>query len=375
MKSVSRQPQHHHYQHQKQQQHQAQQHLESTANGLARSMAEKLGIGFGPRELKLGTTFTGDRSTAFHTLKYDFKPASVDTTKMATLDVGESNTMTVTVPHLDGAGTTHTVFKGSQRPYHKECVLIIDRVTGEVTLEKLSANIQVKKTRSETKPPSTLAVPSSLRPITPIEPGKSPSNGRTKSRTKVTSGKKREPSHQLRPKINPQRASYHTKSSPSTITPPNYNSMSTSATHTSTQPLLASLPLITGRDDYMTTSTAATSTISKPPHSSAPPRTQSPASLRTVSPAPPKTVSPPVSEKPTVKVSTLDNEVGILSDSSSSSDSSDSSDSDSEPESKPQSMRINGCVANGTKTSPPLSMPDNLLCEDLQLSESGSDSD
>lgn len=55
--------------------------------------------------------------------------------------------MTVTVPHLDGAGTPHTVFKGSQRPYQKECVLIIDRVTGEITLEKLSSNIQVKKTR------------------------------------------------------------------------------------------------------------------------------------------------------------------------------------------------------------------------------------
>lgn len=66
---------------------------------------------------------------------------------MATVDVGASNTMTITVPHLDGADIPQTVFKGSQRPYHKECVLIIDRITGEVTLEKLSANIQVKKTR------------------------------------------------------------------------------------------------------------------------------------------------------------------------------------------------------------------------------------
>lgn len=41
------------------------------------------------------------------------------------------------------------MFKGSQKPYQKECVLIIDRTTGEITLEKLSCNIQVKKTRSE----------------------------------------------------------------------------------------------------------------------------------------------------------------------------------------------------------------------------------
>jgi hypothetical protein len=79
----------------------------------------------------------------------DFKPASVDVSKVATVDVGSSQQVTVTVPHLDGAGTPHTVFKGSQRPYQKECVLIIDRMTGEITLEKLSSNIQVKKTRYE----------------------------------------------------------------------------------------------------------------------------------------------------------------------------------------------------------------------------------
>lgn len=61
--------------------------------------------------------------------------------------MGSDNTITVTVPHLDGAGTPHTVFKGSQRPYNKEYVLIFDKVTGEITLEKLAANIQVKKTR------------------------------------------------------------------------------------------------------------------------------------------------------------------------------------------------------------------------------------
>ncbi|KPJ19140.1 Ell-associated factor Eaf [Papilio machaon] len=60
---------------------------------------------------------------------------------MATVDVGTNNQVTVTVPHLDGAGVPQTVFKGSQRPYTKECVLIIDRVTGEITLEKLSSNI------------------------------------------------------------------------------------------------------------------------------------------------------------------------------------------------------------------------------------------
>lgn len=93
----------------------------------------------------------------------------MDTSKKAQVDVGDNHQVTINVPHLgmkqgsrakqcvskgdwgfvDGAGTTQTVFKGSQRPYTKECVLIIDRTTGEITLEKLSCNIQVKKTRSK----------------------------------------------------------------------------------------------------------------------------------------------------------------------------------------------------------------------------------
>lgn len=68
----------------------------------------------------------------------------MDPNEVAKLDVGASNQVTVTVPH----GSRETVFKGSHKPYQKECVLIIDNVTGEITLEKLSNNIQLKKTRT-----------------------------------------------------------------------------------------------------------------------------------------------------------------------------------------------------------------------------------
>lgn len=106
---------------------------------------------FEVKELKLGASFTeDDPSTQYHTVKYDFKPASVDERKMATVDVATNNEVTITVPHLDGAGVPQTVFKGSQKPYTKECVVIIDHNTGEITLEKLSSNIQVKKTRGKT---------------------------------------------------------------------------------------------------------------------------------------------------------------------------------------------------------------------------------
>lgn len=91
------------------------------------------------------------------------------------------------------------MFKGSQKPCQKECVLIIDRITGEITLEKLSTNIQVKKTRSEAISKPTLHPTdrsmqnaekssssnnsSNNRPQTPPMVGQ-----RNSSRTKVTSG-------------------------------------------------------------------------------------------------------------------------------------------------------------------------------------------
>lgn len=73
----------------------------------------------------------------------------MDTRKVATVDVGDNQQVSVTLPHQDKAGTPQTIFKGSQKPYQKECVLIFDRATGEVILEKLSTNVQVKKTRYE----------------------------------------------------------------------------------------------------------------------------------------------------------------------------------------------------------------------------------
>ncbi len=108
----------------------------------------------------------------------DFKPASIDTTCEGELEVGKGEQVTVTLPNLEvgsvtlfpqkklvctatwmikldllchqslqGSTTPLTVFKGSKRPYMKECVLIVNHDTGEYRLEKLSSNIAVKKTR------------------------------------------------------------------------------------------------------------------------------------------------------------------------------------------------------------------------------------
>ena len=70
-------------------------------------MAEKFGIGPGPHELKIGSSFTKAKSGKFHTIRYDFKPASVDTTKKGVVEIGESNSLSVTVPHSHGTAETN----------------------------------------------------------------------------------------------------------------------------------------------------------------------------------------------------------------------------------------------------------------------------
>ncbi|EFA05606.1 ell-associated factor Eaf [Tribolium castaneum] len=289
-------------------------------------MAEKLGLGSEVRQLKIGQSFTNPKSSAFHSIKYDFKPASVDTNKIATVDVGNNNQVTVTVPHLDGAGVPQTVFKGSQRPYQKECVLIIDRATGEITLEKLTCNIQVKKTRSESaKQPLPQATDrsgtTSMRSQTP------PIGQRISHKTKVTSGSRRpdRPITHLVPKHSPLHAS------------PSYPSPKSHANETH-QSTLASLPMI-GIDDF----------DAPPPPSST---DKSPSMF-------------PLSDHETAGV-------GEMSDSSSSSSDSDSDSDNPDLTAVNKLSKTNG-HSNGTSAATKIST--HLLNEDLCLSESGSDSD
>ncbi|XP_028991597.1 ELL-associated factor 2 [Betta splendens] len=99
--------------------------------------------------LKLGETFEKHPKGAYHTVRYDFKPASIDTTCEGELEVGKGEQVTITLPNLEGSSAPVTVFKGSKRPYMKECILIVNHDTGEYRLEKLNSNIAVKKTRAE----------------------------------------------------------------------------------------------------------------------------------------------------------------------------------------------------------------------------------
>ncbi|XP_026877885.2 ELL-associated factor 1 [Electrophorus electricus] len=99
--------------------------------------------------LKLGESFEKRPKSSFHTIRYDFKPASIDTSCEGELQVGKGDEVAITLPHIPGSTPPMTVFKGNKRPYQKDCVLIINHDTGEFILEKLCSSIQVKKTRAE----------------------------------------------------------------------------------------------------------------------------------------------------------------------------------------------------------------------------------
>ncbi|XP_073992259.1 ELL-associated factor isoform X2 [Rhodnius prolixus] len=311
-------------------------------------MADKLGLGPEVRELKIGDSFSSNK-LAFHTLRYDFKPASVvSASKHASIEVGQNQQITVT--HLETAGAPQTVFKGSQRPYHKECVLIIDRTTGDITLEKLSTNIQLKKTRQESQRPTGYL--NSQRPPTPVEKKPSPPgrNGNSSGKNRnVTGGAKHSPIHAS--------PSYPTRSPHMTTgistmhkSPPQVHITASSPT-----PAANSLPILDEFNDNSSSSFDISAALNHPEIKTSPDFSN---------------ISLNDDEGPS--------EVGILSDSSSSSSTdSNSSDSESDTNDKPSTNAkpVNGHV-NG-KSSPLLpSMPsERLLNEDLQLSESGSDSD
>ncbi|CAG4972341.1 unnamed protein product [Parnassius apollo] len=341
-------------------------------------MADKHSLNYDVRELKLGASFTNNKTSQYHTIKYDFKPASVDMNKMATVDVGTNNQVTVTVPHLDGAGVPQTVFKGSQRPYTKECVLIIDRVTGEITLEKLSSNIQVKKTRQETtqKP----------RPLTPVTTEFTNTTQRSTSRTRVATNRRTNNNANTASVVQP---STQSRFSNSGVQKPVQN-MVRSPPRVKTSPpqapwsaggnsTLASLPMI-GLDDAPAprspgpTATRGTHAPHVPHVPHAPHAPHVPhvplaghGSHSNLAAAPLAHAPLPAAAPPPAPVASQDD-----SSSSSSSDSDSDSGSGSDSDDNDSSAAL-PTLNNGNVSNPAL--PSDVLNDDLCLSESGSDSD
>lgn len=99
---------------------------------------------------------------------------------------------------LDGSGVPNTIFKGNQRDYtKKECVLIFNRETNEIILEKLCSNITVKKTRTDTSnkqqppPPPIPAMTTTAAATTSINSNTSKVENQTarhSNKTRVSTG-------------------------------------------------------------------------------------------------------------------------------------------------------------------------------------------
>ena len=94
---------------------------------------------------------------------------------MAVMEFSQNNDkVTVTVPNVEASNQPETIFTGSKKAHLKECVLIIDHETGEITLERLTHSINVKKTRVEGSSKSLQNASS-----TPTSSSPAPSSGQT----------------------------------------------------------------------------------------------------------------------------------------------------------------------------------------------------
>jgi len=100
-------------------------------------------------ELTVGSSLQSGRAKeAYHLMRYDFKPASIETSsRPAHFEVGENKGVTLTIPNESGGSATR--YKGGRKPCTKDCVLIIDKKTGQITLERFTSTIPLKKCRND----------------------------------------------------------------------------------------------------------------------------------------------------------------------------------------------------------------------------------
>ncbi|UJR16499.1 hypothetical protein I4U23_003401 [Adineta vaga] len=145
-------------------------------------------------DLEFGETWNSTNDVhsskyAYHTIKYDFKPASVVKSEQAELTVGSMDDVSITLPNVEGSSTQSTKFSGSTKSYTpKECLMIIDPQTGKIVIERLSANVRVKNVRTENRPanpPIKATVPRTSQPDS--QPDKKTT--KTATTTKVTAQK------------------------------------------------------------------------------------------------------------------------------------------------------------------------------------------
>ncbi|CAL8075773.1 unnamed protein product [Calicophoron daubneyi] len=116
----------------------------------------------GTFDVKLGKSFLDPNSATYMTMRCDFMPASVDRSQPGSIRVDNGKEVVVNLPNVASVGAGSTIFRGSARPVQKECILIYNKRTGELTLERIAHAVQLKKTREEQKHVQNLQPVSSM---------------------------------------------------------------------------------------------------------------------------------------------------------------------------------------------------------------------
>ncbi|VUZ43057.1 unnamed protein product [Hymenolepis diminuta] len=152
----------------------------------------------GTYDVKLGQSFTNPSQNGFITMRCDFLPASVDRDQPGQIKITNDKDVDVRLPNVPSADHQSTLFKGTLRPAPKECVLIFNRATGEMTLERISKSAQMKNIRdgppAKKQPEPQAQIPTS-QPL-PV--------GKTKVRSISESSSdsdRRQPANKSRPPI------------------------------------------------------------------------------------------------------------------------------------------------------------------------------
>ncbi|CDI97538.1 ell associated factor 1 [Echinococcus multilocularis] len=131
----------------------------------------------GKYEVKLGRSFLDPSQNCFMTMRCDFLPASVDREQPGSIKIVNEKEVDVRLPNVPGAEQSSTLLKGNIRPVQKECLLIYNKTTGELTLERISKAAQLKNVRDgpPSKRPSdstqnSLPLQSAIAPNQPSKP-------------------------------------------------------------------------------------------------------------------------------------------------------------------------------------------------------------
>jgi len=107
------------------------------------------GLPEGTYDLKIGQSFSKSSKNRpeYHTLRYDFKPKSVSAEPETYISISSNDDVQIAFANEDTDKVT--MYRGSSKPIKdgKECLLIFDEELGEMRLEKIVSNLNVKQTR------------------------------------------------------------------------------------------------------------------------------------------------------------------------------------------------------------------------------------